>query len=62
VLDFFAMHRQSAMTSLSRTIMARATSLPFADDIRVRTRLLGLGVLILIIIGQRLTGALLVPA
>ena len=56
------MHRQSAMTSLSRTIMARATSLPFADDIRVRTRLLGLGVLILIIIGQSLTGALLVPA
>lgn len=42
--------------------MARATSLPLADDIRVSTRLLSLGVLILIIIGQSLTGALLAPA
>jgi hypothetical protein len=62
VLDFFAAHRQSALQQLLRPVMARATSLPLADDIRVSTRLLSLGGLILIIIGQSLTGALLAPA
>ncbi|WP_339745454.1 hypothetical protein [uncultured Maricaulis sp.] len=47
--------------------MARAKTLQLADDSRARVRLLvfgglSLAVLVLIIIGQSLTGALLAPA
>lgn len=42
--------------------MARAKALQLADDHRARVRLLSLAALILIIIGQSLTGALLAPA
>jgi len=42
--------------------MTRALSLSVADHCRIQIRLLGLAALILIIIGQTLTGAPLAPA
>ncbi|WP_417468389.1 hypothetical protein [Maricaulis sp.] len=42
--------------------MTRAIALTLADHSRIQIRLLGVAALILIIIGQKLTGAPLAPA